>query len=310
MAFKLPNYPSPRPSSGELADFAELLALIKGRCSAIEIQRYLGRIDENNLNIGIEDDDFDNECLSDAMVIEIGNRSAACPHGYPFITDVTGSVLIRRSDVESTKSLVYRYLLLATRLKMGTDRIQGGIDGCQIMEELGASVLRSYLGDKAIVEIFGTARHGSFQQKIGDLCASLGEGGRFRNIDSGQVAAKDDGLDVVGWIPFADNLPAKLSVFGQCKTGTSWQDQLYRLNPPAFVKRWMFDAIVVDPLKAYFIAERADEMQWSGACVYGGILFDRCRIVDLSDRLETGLLQQIEMWTDAVLQKLDDWDWS
>jgi hypothetical protein len=310
MAFKLPNRPSPRSSASELADFAELLALLQGRCSATEIQRYLSRIDENEFNVGIEDDDVINEGLSDAMMTEIGYRITACSDGYPFITDRTGSILIRRDDAHSTKALIYRYLLLATRLNMSTEKLQAGIDGTQIMEELGSAVLGNYLGNRAEVEVFGTARQGGFAQKIGDLCASLSEGGRFRNIDTGILSANDDGLDVVGWIPFSDNLPAKLSVFGQCKTGTSWHDHLYRLNPKAFITRWMSGTVIVDPVKAYFIAESADRAQWNGVCVYGGILFDRCRIVDFSDSVEVDLIQQIQSWTDAAFQKLNDWDWN
>lgn len=310
MAFKLPNCPSPRSTPSELADFAELLALLQGRCSATEIQRYLGRIDENEFNEGIEDDDVINEGLSDAMMTEIGHRITACPDGYPFRTDETGSILIRRDDAHTTKALVYRYLLMATRLNMSNEKVQAGIDGTQIMEELGSAVLGSYLGSRAEVEVFGTARQGGFAQKIGDLCASLNEGGRYRNIDTGVLNANDDGLDVVGWIPFSDNLPAKLSVFGQCKTGTSWRDHLYRLNPRAFITRWMSGTVIVDPVKAYFIAESADRAQWNGACVYGGILFDRCRIVDLSDSVEGNLIQQIQSWTNAAFQKLNDWDWN
>ncbi len=310
MAFKLPNRPSPRSSPSELADFAEMLALVQGRCSATEIQRYLSRIDENEFNVGIEDDDVINEGLSDAMMTEIGYRITACPDGYPFRTDGTGSILIRRDDAHSTKALVYRYLLMATRLSMKTEKVQAGIDGTQIMEELGSAVLGNYLGNRAEVEVFGTARQGGFTQKIGDLCTSLNEGIRYKNIDTGVLNANDDGLDVVGWIPFSDKLPAKLSVFGQCKTGTSWRDHLYRLNPRAFITRWMSGTVLVDPVKAYFIAESADRAQWNGACLYGGILFDRCRIVDLCDSVDAGLIHQIQCWTNAAFLKLNDWDWN
>lgn len=309
MAFKLPNRPSTRPSVSELADFAELLALLRGRCSATEIQRFLGRIDENDNNIGIEDDDLINEGLSDAMMTEIGYRSNACPDGYPFKTDPVGAVLILRDDAQTTKAIVYHYLLLATRLKMKDEKVQAGIDGTQIMEDLGAVILGCYLGARAEIEVFGTARSGGIERKVGDLCNSLKEGGRFENIDSGRVNANDDGLDVVGWIPFTDQLPAKLCVFGQCKTGTSWRDSLYRLDPPGFVKRWMSGTIIVDPLKAYFISESADRAQWNGICVYGGMLFDRCRIVDLAGNVEESLIHDIQSWTNAAIDSIRQLDW-
>lgn len=310
MAFKLPNHPSPRPDLHELADFAELLALVHGRCSATEIQRYLGRIDDNDENVGIEDDDEENEKLSDAMMVEIGFRRDACPEGYPFRTDPTGSVLEIREDVDPAKAVLYRYLLMATRLKMHEEKVQSGIDGTKLMEELGAGVLRTYLGrERACAEVFGTALQGGFADKVDGLCQSLLEGGKFRNVDSGPLNANDDGLDIVGWVPFTDGLPSKICVFGQCKTGTSWKDQVSKLDPPGFVKRWMSDTIMVDPIKAFFISESADRSQWNGVCIYGGILFDRCRIIDFSDELDPELVGRIRVWTDSAMAKLNDWKW-
>jgi len=309
MAFKLPNRPSTRPSAAELADFAELLALIKGRCSATEIQRYLGRIDDNNQNTGIEDSDSENEKLSDAMMSEIGYREIACPDGYPFETNAIGSCVTVSATIQDVKALIYRYLLMATRLNMSSENMQGGIDGTQLMEDLGASVLRRYLGGQSKVEVFGTARRGGFAKKVTDLCKSLKEGGVFQNIDPGGSNANDDGLDIVGWLPFTDELPAKLSVFGQCKTGTEWDDHLYRLNPRAFIDCSMSGKIMVDPVKAYFIAESADRSRWNRNSRYSGIFFDRCRIVDLADNLEEDLVRRIETWTTAALEKLVDWGW-
>jgi hypothetical protein len=313
MAFKLPGYPSPEPHPHELADFMEMTALLKGKCSATEVQRYLSRIDDNDDNIGIDDDDVKNEIISDGMMTEIGYRLEACPEGYPFRPDETGSILEMNEDVNSTKKLLYQYLLLATRLKMSgvsSEKMQSGIDGTMLLEELGAEVIKAYLGgNRAKAEVFGTARQGGFKEKVKWLCESLGEGGGFKNVDTGKTNANDDGLDVVGWIPFTDKLPAKICVFGQCKTGTSWRDHVSKLDPSGFVKRWMLDTIIVDPTKAFLIAESADRSQWNGVCIYGGILFDRCRIIDFSDELNQDLKDRIEVWTYSAKQKLIDRNW-
>jgi len=287
----------------------ELLALRNGQCSATEIQRYLSRIDDNDYNIGIDDDDVKNEIISDGMMTEIGYRAKSCPDGYPFYTDQTGSVLYVRNNAEPTKALLYQYLLFATRFRMNEQKVQGGLDGTLLLEELGAVILRSYLGLKSQTMVFGTAQPGKFSEKVGRLCHLLMEGGSFENIDVGMVHANDDGLDVVGWIPFEDKLPAKLCIFAQCKTGTGWHDGVHRLDPAAFVKRWMSASIVVDPVKALFIAESADRSQWKGVCVYGGILFDRCRIVDLGDSINDELIDQIRRWKAAAFEKLSTWNW-
>jgi hypothetical protein len=137
------------------------------------------------------------------------------------------------------------------------------------------------------------------------------EGGRFSSITPTSTRANDDGLDVVGWRPFSDGLPAKLCIFGQCKTGTHWQSHLTRLDPVAFIARWMSDRVLmVEPLRAYFIAESADRADWKAHCLYGGILFDRCRIVDLVEDLEDSLRQSLSTWADAAHEKLRELEWS
>ena len=311
MAFKLPNRPSPRPNPHELADFAELLALTRGKCSATEIKSYLGRIDDNQENVGIDDDDEENEKISDGMMVEIGYRANACPDGYPFRTDYTGSVLEPRNDVDPLKLLLYRYLLMATRLKMKGEKIQSGIDGTQLLEEIGASVLRTYLGgDRACAEVFGTARTGGFAKKVSSLCKSLNEGGQFRNLNTGPLNPNDDGIDIVGWIPFTDGLPGKICVFAQCKTGTSWRNELSKLDPAGFVTKWTSHSILVNPVKAFFIAESADRGQWHSSCIDGGILFDRCRIIDFSHNLDEELVGRIQTWTDTAMNRLQVWNWA
>lgn len=310
MPFKLPDNPSPSPHIHELADFAEILSWVLGRCSARDVQSYLGQIDDNQFNVGIDDDDLEIESLAENMIAELGCRIEACGGGYPFQLDQSGSVLVYDPGVGNPRAHLYLYLLMATRLKMTQEKIQSGIDGTKLLEELSAHVLRNYLGaEKSISTVFGTATRGGIREKVNQLCRDVGEGGQFRNIDSGSVDANDDGIDVVGWIPFPDRLPSKVSVFGQCKTGTSWSDHTTRLQPGPFIERWMSGTFVVKPIKAFFVAESADRSRWLGTCLYGGILFDRCRIVALADKLDESLTTQIQCWTQAARLRLDEWSW-
>ena len=305
MPFKLPNKPSPQPHIHELADFAELLAWTRGKCSVREIQSYLGQIDDNQHNIGIEDDDVENENLTDAMMLEISIRSKACAGGYPFCFDSSGSILSYAPTTDDFRGDLYLYLLMATRLNMQTDKVKSGIDGTDLLEELSSEVLRYYLGyERARSMVFGTAVGGSFRKKVDGLCKAIGEGGLFQHIDAGTVNANDDSLDVVGWTPFADQMPSKLSVFGQCKTGTSWDTHKSDLRPDIFIKRWMSGSFVYDPERAFFITESADRAHWSGNALYTGLLFDRCRIVDCTSKLESDLLVRIQQWTQTAKDEL------
>lgn len=310
MPFKLPNAPSPKAHVHELADFAELLAWTSGRCSATDVQRYLIQIDDNQDNVGIDDDDVEIENLSDEMMMEIDRRREACGGGYPFNLDPTGSVLTPLSDDRESHAVVYLYLLMATRLNMKSEKVKGEIDGTVLLESLSSEVLGNYLGrDRACVQIFGTAVGGKFPDKVNDLCKAIGEGGRFEHIDSGKVNANDGSLDVVGWIPFSDGLPSKLSIFGQCKTGTSWRSHMSDLRPDNFIKHWMSGFFVFEPLRAFFIAESADRAHWSGNALYTGLLFDRCRIVDFSNGIEPALLASIRQWTEAARSELVASSW-
>lgn len=300
--FKLPNLPSARAESNELADFAELLAWKRNSTSAREIIAYLGRLDDNDHNIGCDDNDDENADELDEVMNEIERRQMACGEGYPFELDLDGTVLRYKTDQENHRSDVYRYLLLSTRLNMKTQRVHHEIDGTTLLEEISASVLKNYLGaNRANSLVFGTAASGSFEDKINHLCRKLGEGGRYENIDGGIAQAKDDKLDAVAWVPFTDEKPGQLVVFGQCKTGSNWEGLMTQLQPDAFLARWTSQKrYLLNPTRAFCISEAINRAQWNSSLLYAGLMFDRCRLVDYCDDLDEELLTRIRLWNSAA----------
>lgn len=299
--FKLPNPPSPQAESHELADFAELLAWELGTTSVREVAAVLGRLDENQNNVGCEDDSDELASELDEVMNEIERRQSACGRGYPFALDLEGTVLRHGNDDQDARSHIYRYLLLSTRLNMQSHRVHADIDGTVLLEELAAHVLRCYLGlTRARALVFGTASAGKFEAKVNNLCDELGEGGKFRALDSGSVDANDDKLDAVAWVPFSDRCKGQLVIFGQCKTGTNWNDQITHLQPGGFIKRWMREPFLLDPLRAFCVSEAMDRSRWCGASIYAGLIFDRCRIVDFCDDLGSDVLSRIKTWTAAA----------
>lgn len=300
--FKLPGLPSPRADVHELADFAELLAWQNEAVSAREILAYLGRTSDNEYNEGVDDEDDINANALDDVMIEIDRRSKSCVGGYPFALDLQGTVLRHDPSDVSERAVVYRYLLLSTRLNMTADKVQVNIDGTGLLEEISAAVLRCYLGyDRAQSAVFGTAIGGTFREKVDALCGALGEGGSFEALDPGPVNANDDRLDSVAWIPFTDMRAGKLIVFCQCKTGSSWKDHTTQLQPDAFIKRWMkHRTFLVVPLRAFCVSEAACPTSWGGLVSYAGLLFDRLRLVDFLDSIEPDLLERIRIWNAAA----------
>lgn len=301
--FKLPALPSPRAAVHELADFAELLAWQNDSVSAREILAYLGRTGDNEYNQGVDDEDDINADALDEVMTEIDRRSRSCAGGYPFALDRVGTVLRHDPSDSSERAVVYRYLLLSTRLNMTADKVQADIDGTGLLEEVSAAVLRCYLGyGRSRSVVFGTAIGGTFREKVDALCEALGEGGHFEALDPGPVNANDDRLDSVAWIPFSDMRGGKLIIFCQCKTGSNWKEHTTQLQPDAFIKRWMkHRTFLVVPVRAFCVSESTYLTHWGGLVSYAGLLFDRLRLVDFLDRIEPDLLNRIQTWNAAAL---------
>lgn len=230
---------------------------------------------------------------------EIERREMACGSGYPFILESHGASLrCPETEPEKAQSAVYLYLLLATRLNMKDDRIHAGIDGTTLLEPLSAHAIGSYLGSKKAESlVFGTYAEGGFEYKVDKLCRVIGEGGGFLNKGKVPVRARDDKLDVAVWIPFADRLSGQLIVFAQCKTGTNWLGSSSELRIDTFTKRWIEGSFVVDPVRAFCVAEAVSETNWSHIGFSTGMLFDRCRLVEHCCGLSGKSLSEIRGWT-------------
>jgi hypothetical protein len=303
--FHLPNSPSPRAESHELADFIEWCAWRDGRSSARAVNTVLNQMDDNLDNEGCDDDsDRTSDDLEDVF-LEIERRARACGGGYPFDLDHSGNILSHCKG-DDPRHVIYRYLLLGTRLDMKNNRVHAGINGTELLEYLGEQVMRNYLGgERAKSEVFGTAQRSSFRQRVDDLCAFLGEGGGFKKNNGGKVRAKDAKLDVFTWIPFSDKNPGKLIIFTQCKTGSTWRDHLGDLNPEAFFKTWTRERIaMLAPMKAFCVAEAISQSQWTDTDIVprAGLFLDRCRLVDFAHRIDATLLDKLTKWTEAAFQ--------
>lgn len=182
---------------------------------------------------------------------------------------------------------------------MTSNRKHAGLDGASLFELLSATVLRSYLGfERAQAMVFGTSVKGGFAAKVKDVCKKLNEGGTYLSVDASGNAANDGKLDALAWIPFGDKNPGKLILFGQSKTGTSWPDQITQSRPLDFARKWFSrGSFWVEPVRTLCVAEAVDGDRWESLCIDGGLLIDRCRLVELSDKLDDVLFTEIHRWT-------------
>ena len=303
--FKWPGEPSPSDEAHELADYVELVAWREGSMSAVALGRFLGRREDPDYSDGVPEEDEVDTDVEDAFG-EIERRREACAGGYPFVLDGNGTIVQREGHIdgeENARYAIYEYLLLATRLDMKNDRGHGGYDGTRLLEELAAEAARSYLGSRSESMVFGTAAStGGFPARVDELCSRMAEGGGFANHDNTAPRQQDGKLDVVAWTPFSDRLPGQLIMFGQCKTGTHYKDQLAQLQPDAFCSKWLRTQPAVMPARAFFLAEALPRSGWRDSAVDAGVLFDRCRIVDFARDASADLLAKVRDWTRAAAQ--------
>ena len=302
--FKWPGVPTSRAPAHELADFVELLCWQQGTASSTDLSQALGRLADNDYSDGVPEEE-EIPLHIEAAFQELELRIVACGGGYPFWLQEKGNVLYATQNLDKASLWIYKYLLLATRLNMGTgqgsDRSHAGIDGTHLLEELSSETGREYFGARAESMVFGTAAgNASFPSKVTDLCNKIKEGGGYANHAQNINNTRDGKLDVVVWQHFSDVLPGKLIAFGQCKTGTNYQDTLTQLLPDSFCRKWFQSQPALTPVRSFFVAEALHRGAWYGAASDAGLLFDRCRIVDYSNRLSGSLLGRIDAWTEAA----------
>lgn len=150
-----------------------------------------------------------------------------CDCKYPFIAE--RYTIKIKPYIKEDISLIYYYLLLATRENMGIKRIHKDLDGALLFEHFCSHVIKEYFGYNAKSMVFGTGSAEFFNSKIDSLLTSLEEGGSSK-VPEGSSYAKDGKLDVIVWIPFADKRKGKLIGLGQCKTGTNWEPYITQLR--------------------------------------------------------------------------------
>lgn len=302
MTFKWPNTPSARAGAHELADFAELTAWREGGVSALGLSRRLGRIGENDHSEGVAEDEEAEPAVGETCV-ELERRGGACGAGggYPFEMDAAGNALRAAGSDRGPGGDIYRYLLLATRLDMARDREHAGIDGTRLFEKLSADIARAYLGGRAESLVFGAAAGGAdFPGKVDELCRRIGEGGGFARRSGVSPNRRDGKLDVAAWTPFSDGMEGKLIAFGQCKTGTNYKRSLAQLQPDSFCGKWMRSTPVLNPVRMFFVSESLSRRDWVGDGFDGGLVFDRCRIVDFCGGASGAVLEELAAWTEAA----------
>lgn len=302
MAFKIfGRTPSKYSTAEELADYAEYLTLIKKQISIHDIFKEIELISDEIEVSGIVDETDEINIKEEEVIAEIENRICLCQGKYPFELNFVGHSIKLVKEFNCQGHIIYIYFLLSTRLNMQSDRIQSGIDGTKLFENLSALIVRSYFGNKSKAIVFGTGISGGFDIKLKDVISKIGEGGIPKSYVSARP--KDDKIDIVLWIDFFDNKRSKFIAFGQCKTGTEWIEMSPELDTEVFCNTWFSSQPLFKPIKFFVCSNYFPREKWDYKGYSYGIIFDRFRLIDcLVEPLPNKIFNETTKWVEGGIE--------
>jgi hypothetical protein len=296
----------------EHADWVEATTLYRddGNASQEDLARAI------NVARGVDQEEA-RELAQDAFD-ELADRHYACGanehpeiSSYPFDLIDGNTILQKKPDAVGSPDagLLYLFLLVLTRADMSSRaRTVGGIDPTRVFERLCADVLKEFWGgdsDHCQCLVFGTAQRAGktgFQNSVEHLCGHLQEGVGWK-ANARTRGAGDGKLDVVVYRRFRDKRAGSLVGFAQCKTGIHWRQHLTSLQPRAFCQSYMVSPPLLDPMRIYMVPNRIAAGRWDEDTAQGGLLFDRCRIVQYGNSISTSTLNDCRKWLRAILAK-------
>lgn len=293
----------------EAADWAEITAVFRkdGIVSRQDLARAIQR------RSGIRDQK--SQEIAEDVFTEFADRVESCGaasselNQYPFSLESNQALLSLRRPfrLNSNFGLLYWFLLFATRADMGSqNRTLDGVDPTKVFEQLCADVLCNFWGGGSKFSgamVVGTAGDGSqFERTVARLCKNIGEGNGWKP-GAVRPGAGDGKLDIAAWRRFADKRQGGLIGFAQCKTGIHWREHLTKLRPETYCRRFMQKPLIIVPLRLYMVPNRIVSHRWEEHTSDGGLLMDRCRLVQYGSRISHTTLRRCKIWMHAAYRR-------
>lgn len=283
------------------ADYVELVSLLSNQ-NYVSSSDILDRFkDEGIIRQQKADDEQsiandEDERFVDSIYRLLIERSQLFGEDYPFEIESVDKIKLKNTDNISARNKIYVYMLLSSSLNIFSE-FQPELT--TEFEILCTQVLTNFLPENAIVKSFGKSSqyNGTAVQKIQALAKDM----KIRIDEEGfnEISHKgnqEKGLDLIGWIPFDDNVSNFLSILAQCACGKEWYKKLgetsrynhymkfHRLNP---IHTMFVPYSLVSYNKSTFF--RNDEID-------NRLIFERKRILnyifntDFFENLESNLL--------------------
>lgn len=297
-----------------LADWVEMKALLEsdGNASQEDLSRALQRAYSMS--------DTEARTLAGDAFKELRDRELSCvplsgkgrDWEYPFSLNAAGNLLSTRVKLtaKSKSGMLYVFLLVATRADMDAQRKLDNLDPTVIFEQLCADILLNFWGGRSQLSgaiVFGTARKKAehnhrFHSNIEHLVTLLREG-RGMKLGARTPGAGDGKLDIVVYRVFSDGRSGGLVGFGQAKTGIHWKTHLTKLQPRAFCTRYFQEPLIIDPMRIYMVPHRVDSSDWNSHTSEGGLLLDRCRLVQYGYEISKEVFDNCLTWLNSALDR-------
>jgi|GEM_PF-1918543 len=305
MEIKIPNYPA--HDKHLWADYFELISLIA-------IDRYLTKSDmEDRIHEDVEDAvitlDEDSDLLdlyesenekqkihrkinlfSHDLFKYLKYRKSVYGDFYPF--DAVGSKIEVNANL-TDKQLFYVYLLMSSHLGGFVSDISTLTSD---FEQISLDCLKSYFGEKIQLHVFGknalkvgSVFSGNKATKYKMLAEFFNEKYSLKDDEFAPTDNADEGIDIVGWINFADSSPGKVLIAGQCKCQKDWYEYKFsssfdKLNGIMSMRHQNLNFALIP------ICFRRDNGDWhQDGKTAGVIVVDRQRLVSMSGKLESFL---------------------
>ncbi len=176
----------------------------------------IDEIDELGL-VKAEEDDKDEIWIREQFQI-CEYRKELLVGDYPFV--INEKAICLKENLTGRQQL-YILLLLASNLDY-LNKLQSALT--TDFERISYEVLKSYLPNNAIVRQFGKNSDyiGNAKEKIKALAGDLNIRCNENLIQETATGNQERGLDIIGWVPFNDEIPNLLTILGQCACGKEW----------------------------------------------------------------------------------------
>jgi len=175
----------------------------------------------------------------------------------------------------------------------------------KLFERITCKAVERYLSGNAFVFGWpsenprGGLNESQVKRKIKKVADDLGE----MFVEAPRPQFNDRGVDVIGWVPFAEGRSGQLVMLLQCTAGRDWKDKL-----PIPIGNWCeYIHWSANPIPAFAIPAIVKERDWHERSKQQGMIFDRARIVNLLPRGtdDRDLARELKNWVSQTLADVE-----